>query len=127
MDKHEYKHFSELKKKMRLVVCTHNKIAKDDLSTDALAYVMRDGKANTCYKIYTSEFCSSHSFWMHEIGHILLGHLRFEDETSSQVYNRLMGTWKSFSKYISFTPKNENQTMESLLSPLNNYAMAKEV
>ena len=127
MDKHEYKHFSELKKKMRLVVCTHNKIAKDDLSTDALAYVMRDGKANTCYKIYTSEFCSSHSFWMHEIGHILLGHLRFEDETSSQVYNRLMGTWKSFSKYISFTPKNENQTMMSLISLLKNYAMDMEV
>ena len=62
MDKHEYKQFSELKKKMRLVVCTHNKLAKNDFSTDALAYVKRDGKANACYKVYTSEFCGGHSF-----------------------------------------------------------------
>ena len=45
MNKPEYKQFSELKKKMRLVVCTHNKLAKGDFSTDALAYVKRDGKA----------------------------------------------------------------------------------
>lgn len=127
MDKHEYKQFSELKKKMRLVVCTHNKLAKDNLSTDALAYVRRDGKANACYKVYTSEFCSGHSFWMHEIGHILLGHLNFEDETNRQVFERLMGTWKSFSKYISFTPENENQTMLSLINLLKNYAMDMEV
>ena len=92
MNKPEYKQFSELKKKMRLVVCTHNKLAKGDFSTDALAYVKRDGKANACYKVYTSEFCSGHSFWMHEIGHILLGHLNFEDKTNSQVFNKLMGT-----------------------------------
>ena len=127
MDKHEYKQFSELKKKMRLVVCTHNKLAKNDFSTDALAYVKRDGKANACYKVYTSEFCSGHSFWMHEIGHILLGHLNFEDKTNSQVFNKLMGTWKSFSKYISFTPENENQTMLSLINLLKNYAMDMEV
>ena len=53
MNKPEYKQFSELKKKMRLVVCTHNKLAKGDFSTDALAYVKRDGKANACYKVYT--------------------------------------------------------------------------
>ena len=127
MDKHEYKQFSELKKKMWLVVCTHNKLAKNDFSTDALAYVKRDGKANACYKVYTSEFCSGHSFWMHEIGHILLGHLNFEDKTNSQVFNKLMGTWKSFSKYISFTPENENQTMLSLINLLKNYAMDMEV
>lgn len=121
----EYRHFSELKKKMRLVVCAHNKLAKDDLSNDALAYVTRDG--NACYKIYTSEFCGGHSFWMHEIGHILLGHLRFEDETNRQVFDRLMGTWQSFSKYISFKPKDENQTMLSLISLLKNYAMDMEV
>ena len=127
MNKPEYKQFSELKKKMRLVVCTHNKLAKNDFSTDALAYVKRDGKANACYKVYTSEFCSGHSFWMHEIGHILLGHLNFEDKTNSQVFNKLMGTWKSFSKYISFTPENENQTMLSLINLLKNYAMDMEV
>ena len=127
MNKPEYKQFSELKKKMRLVVCTHNKLAKDNLSTDALAYVRRDGNANACYKVYTSEFCSGHSFWMHEIGHILLGHLNFEDETNRQVFERLMGTWKSFSKYISFTPENENQTMLSLINLLKNYAMDMEV
>ena len=127
MDKHEYKQFSELKKKMRLVVCTHNKLAKNDFSTDALAYVKRDGKANACYKVYTSEFCGGHSFWMHEIGHILLGHLNFEDKTNSQVFNKLMGTWNSFSKYISFTPENENQTMLSLINLLKNYAMDMEV
>ena len=127
MNKSEYKQFSELKKKMRLVVCTHNKLAKGDFSTDALAYVKRDGKANACYKVYTSEFCSGHSFWMHEIGHILLGHLNFEDKTNSQVFNKLMGTWKSFSKYISFTPENEKQTMLSLINLLKNYAMDMEV
>ena len=73
--KHEYRHFEELKKKMRLVVCTHNKISKDDLSNEALAYVKRDENAGACYKIYTSEFCSGHSFFMHEIGHILLHHI----------------------------------------------------
>ena len=127
MNKSEYKQFSELKKKMRLVVCTHNKLAKGDFSTDALAYVKRDGKANACYKVYTSEFCSGHSFWMHEIGHILLGHLNFEDKTNNQVFNKLMGTWKSFSKYISFIPENENQTMLSLINLLKNYAMDMEV
>ena len=127
MNKPEYKQFSELKKKMRLVVCTHNKLAKGDFSTDALAYVKRDGKANACYKVYTSEFCSGHSFWMHEIGHILLGHLNFEDKTNSQVFNKLVGTWKSFSKYISFTPEKEKQTMLSLINLLKNYAMDMEV
>lgn len=125
--KHEYKHFSELKEKMRLVVCTHNKLPKDDSSIEALAYVKRDESANSCYKIYTSEFCRGHSFLMHEIGHILFGHLRFEDCTTGQVHDKLMGAWKSFSKYISFTEKNEEQTMRSLIALLKNYAMDMEV
>ena len=110
--KHEYKHFPELKEKMRLVVCTHNKLPKYNSSIEALAYVKRDGRANSCYKIYTSEFCRGQSFLMHEIGHILFGHLRFEDSTTGQVYDKLMGAWKSFSKYISFS---SNTTMQEAL------------
>jgi hypothetical protein len=124
---HEYRHFEELKKKMRLVVCTHNKISKHDLSNEALAYVKRDENAGACYKIYTSEFCSGHSFFMHEIGHILLHHLSFEDINNEQIYDKLMGAWKSFSKYISFTQKDEDRTMFSLIVLLKNYAMDMEV
>lgn len=123
--KHEYKHFSELKEKMRLVVCAHNKISKDDMSNGALAYVTKSGSA--CYKIFTSEFCRGHSFLMHEIGHILFGHLRFEDSTTGLVHDKLMGAWKSFSKYISFSSKTEKQTMLSLIALLKNYAMDMEV
>lgn len=110
--KHEYKHFSELKEKMRLVVCTHNKLPKNDSSIEALAYVKRDGRANSCYKIYTSEFCRGQSFLMHEIGLILFGHLCFEDSTTGLVHDKLMGAWKSFSKYISFS---SNTTMQEAL------------
>lgn len=123
----KYKHFSELKEKMRLVVCTHNKLLKNDSSIEALAYVKRAGSANSCYKIYTSEFCRGQSFLMHEIGHILFGHLRFEDSTTGLVHDKLMGAWKSFSKYISFSSKTEKQTMLSLIALLKNYAMDMEV
>ena len=123
--KHEYKHFSELKEKMRLVVCAHNKISKDDMSNGALAYVTKSGSA--CYKIFISEFCRGQSFLMHEIGHILFGHLRFEDSTSGQVYDKLMGAWRRFSKYISYSAKNEDRTMLSLIALLKNYAMDMEV
>ena len=59
--KHNYKHLSELKKKMRLIVCTYNKLPKTDLANEALALVTRSGTANSCYKIFTSEFCSGKS------------------------------------------------------------------
>ncbi len=125
--KHEYKHFSELKKKLRLIVCTHNKLPKAGLANEALALVTRSGNANSCYKIYTSEFCSGKSFLMHEIGHIVFQHLRYEEALNQQIEAKLRGTWKSFSKYISFARATELRTMKSLIHLLKNYAMDMEV
>lgn len=125
--KHNYKHLSELKKKMRLIVCTHNKLPKTDLAIEALALVTRSGTANSCYKIFTSEFCIGKSFLMHEIGHIVFQHLRFEKKLSEQVEAKLRGAWSGFSKYISFTDKNEAETMNSFIHLLKNYAMDMEV
>lgn len=125
--KHNYKHLSELKKKMRLIVCTYNKLPKTDLANEALALVTRSGTANSCYKIFTSEFCSGKSFLMHEIGHIVLQHLRFEEALNQQIEAKLRGAWNGFSKYISFTNQNQIQTMDSLIRLLKNYAMDMEV
>lgn len=125
--KHTYKHLSEVKKKMHLVVYTINTLPQTHLARNALALVTRRGKANASYKIYISKFCSGHSFAMHELGHIIYQHLRFEETVQSQVYERLKGAWNEFSKYVSFNSRTEKHAMDSLVRLLLNYAMDMEV
>ena len=126
----EYKHFSEIMEKLRLLVFVYKTLPKTDLSTKVLALVTRRGISTNSYKIYVSEFCSGHAFLIHEAGHIIFQHLRYENMLHQQVQNRLLGAWDSFSKYIKINahkPDDLLNTKNNLVHLLCNYAMDMEV
>lgn len=125
--KHEYRHFADVKKKLRLVVCTRYTLPKTELSQDALALVTRRGVSTNSYKIYLSEFCTGQSFLLHELGHILCQHLRYESVIQQQVLSRVRGAWSHFKKYISFAKDGEPEALNALVHLLCNYAMDMEV
>ena len=128
-EKPEYHHYEEVKEKISKYVCTFKKLPIQDVAEaeGALALVTRFGDSSMCYKIYTSEFCAGKSFVMHEIGHVLCQHLRFEDTLKKQVLERLRGTWPTLKKYITFNPNERLTAQDSLVHLLCNYAMDMEV
>lgn len=124
---HEYKHLTEIRQKTRLMVYTKKRIpAAATLANDAYAFVTRNGGSS--YKIFLSEFCAGKSFLMHEMGHMVLQHLRFEETIHRQVLDRVRGIWHILKRQIEQDAAiPDSESIQNFVHLLCNYAMDMEV
>lgn len=104
-------------------------------NADALGYTTRNGSAMSSYKVYISPKLTDKlrtAITLHEYGHILFQHLRFEDFKRNQVKQLVETYWNLCKKYIDFEKKNvsvvdDQNAKNALIATLQNQAMDMEV
>lgn len=104
-------------------------------NADALGYTTRNGSAMSSYKIYISPKVADKlraAITLHEYGHILFQHLRFEDFKRNQVKQLVETYWNLCKKYIDFEKENvsvvdDQNAKNALIATLQNQAMDMEV
>lgn len=100
---------------------------------EAPAYCTRDGKLNECYKVWieTEVPEARETFMLHEFGHAIYQHLRYEGMKTEQVKNRIKSKWTLMKKSVDMseveTASEEKTVRDALCSRIMNIAMDMEV
>ncbi len=124
MGKKQYRHFNEAEEELNLIVHTVYEMPEEFENENLefpFAFVTRNGLSTNSYKIYISNYCHGDMFLLHEMGHIICQHLRYEEIIHEQIMERLKAVWtRAFGKYFS-------KCTDHFAHLLCNYAMDMEV
>lgn len=100
---------------------------------EPIAYVTREGSSSASYHVFLpkSGKAAMKAFALHEFGHIIFQHLRFEELRKKQVISHIEANWNKFKPLIDFegddTAKQELETRSALVHQISNVAMDMEV
>lgn len=109
---YKFRNTDELNRKLDDLVCTE---LDKPTYEDALAYVSKDMKLEAYEKYVTNEVPESYeALNNHEIGHLVLQHLRDSEKNMDSIAIRFRANWSKIQKYIDFElPENSVAQMPS--------------
>lgn len=89
MKKHVYHHAKELQESLDKIVHAEYVMQDQPDPNSPMAFVTRNGQLNNSYKIYISRFVQGDATKLHEYGHVVFQHLRYEKILENQTADKV--------------------------------------